>query len=341
LIAATVFMVVATAVTARSFTDASTLARVLEGGHWPWITAAVVSHAVYFVGYALLYQLAFAVVGVTSRTWPLVPVYFAGLFVNLIVPAGAGSVAFFVDDSVRRGQDGARTSIGIVLVLLLDLITLIPFVLWGVIFMMRERLFASWQVLAAACFLLYVVLLVVLLALSRRKQAWVCRVLAFCHGLLVRVLRRLRVRVPADDWPTRTAAGFCDAAGAIVARPGRLAVAALCATVLHVVEIAGLWLFVRGFGADVSVGGLVAVFALSTVLVVIVAIPQLAPVSQAFMTATFISVGIAAGPAVATTLAFRGRMLVLPLLIGLPCAWRLGRFGTRSSSSFTERGCPA
>jgi hypothetical protein len=84
---------------------------------------------------------------------------------------------------------------------------------------------------------------------------------------------------------------------------------------------------VRGFGAEIAVGGLVAVFALATVLLVIVAIPQLAPVAQAFMTATLIRVGVAAGPAVAATLAFRGRMLFLPLLLGVPCAWRMGRFG--------------
>jgi ABC-type sulfate transport system permease component len=65
------------------------------------------------------------------------------------------------------------------------------------------------------------------------------------------------------------------------------------------------------------------------VLLVIVAIPQLAPLAQAFMIATLIRVGVAAGPAVAATLAFRGLVLCLPLVLGLPFAWWIRRFGTR------------
>jgi uncharacterized membrane protein YbhN (UPF0104 family) len=325
-IAAVAFLLVATALTARSFTDASTLLRVLEDGRWPWIAAAIATNVTYFIAYAMLYKLGFAVVGVASRTRSLIPVLFAGLFVNLFVPAGAGSAALLVDDAARRGEHGARAGIGIIVVLLLDLVTLVPFVAWGVGFMAREGLLAPWQLLAAAAFAMYLVLLAALVAVSRLRPRWVHRVLAWSQRVLHRVLRR---RSAPSDWPARTAEGFSDAVGAIAANPGRLALAALWATLLHVIDLLGLWLFVRGFGADVPIGALIAVFALGIVLLVIVAIPQLAPVAQAVMTATFIHVGVAAGPAVAATLAFRGLMMVLPLVLGLPFVWWIGRFGTR------------
>jgi uncharacterized membrane protein YbhN (UPF0104 family) len=326
-------LIVVTVLTISFFTDLRTLVRVLESGRWPWIAAAIATHVVYFLAYALLYRLGFALVGVSSRTWSLVPVMFAGLFVNLMVPAGTGAAALFIDDAVRRGQNGARATVGVVLVLLLDLVTIVPFVAWGMLFLVQERMFAPWQLLAAGAFILYLVLLVALLVVSRSRQASVCRVLGWAYRVIHRVLGWIRVRGPAADWPGRTAAGFAAAAAAIAANPGRLMLAALSGIAIHVVNVFGLWLFVRGFGADVPIGGLIAAFALGIVLLAIAVIPQLAPLAQAFMTATFIGVGMAAGPAVASTLAFRGLTLGLPLLLGLPFAWRIGRLRVASIGS--------
>jgi uncharacterized membrane protein YbhN (UPF0104 family) len=318
-------LLAASALTATCFSDLGTVLRVLAGGRWAWIAAAIAIHFLYFLVYVVLYRLGFAVVGISSRTWALLPVMFAGLFVNLIVPTGAGGAAVLVDDAVRRGESAARAAVGVVLVLLLDLVTVVPFIAWAMTFVVHEHMFATWQLLAATAYVLYLVLLVALLALSRARQAAVCRVLAWCYRGLHRVLGWIRVRGPAPDWPERTAAGLADAATAIVANPGRLALAGLSGIALHVVNAFGLWLCVRGFGADVPVGGLVAAFAFGIVLHVIAVIPQLAPLAQAFMTATFIRVGMAAGPAVAAPLAFRGLMLALPIVLGMPFAWRIGR----------------
>ena len=315
----------ATALTVISFTDLRTLLHVFAGGRWPWLAVGIVTYLAYFLGYALLYQLGFAVVGVASRAPALVPVLFAGLLVNVVVPTGVGGAALFIDDAIHRGEDGARASIGVVLVLLLELITIVPFVAWGVIFLIRERIFAPWQLLAAAAFAMYLVLLAALLGVSRWRQAWVCRALRTSASVSHRVLGRLGVRGPAADWPERTAARFAEAARAIATSPGRLALAGLCGTSMHVFNILGLWLFVRGFGAHVHAGGLVAVFAMGIVLLVIVVIPQLVPIAQAFMIATFIRVGVAAGPAVATTLAFRGLRIGVPLVLGVPSALRIIR----------------
>ncbi|NVB80741.1 MAG: flippase-like domain-containing protein [Kofleriaceae bacterium] len=319
------FLVATTALTVAYFTDLKTLVRVLSGGSWPWIAAAVAVHLVYFFGYAILYRLGFAVVGISLPARSIVPVLFAGLFINLMVPTGAGAAALFVNDAVRRGHSGAHATVGVVLVLLLDLLTVVPFVIWGIAFLLHARMFESWQLLAAGAYVLYLVLLVAMIALSRIKQSAVRRALGWLSRMLHRVLGWFHRRGPADDWPERTAAGLADAAGAIVANPSRLALAALSGLAIHALHALGLWLFVVAFGAQVPVGGLVAAFSLGIVLQVIAVVPQLAPLSQAFMTATFVDVGVEAGPAVAATFAFRGILLAVPVVIGLPFAWRIGR----------------
>ncbi|HEX3758753.1 MAG TPA: lysylphosphatidylglycerol synthase transmembrane domain-containing protein [Kofleriaceae bacterium] len=325
-----VLLVAATGVVLTSFTDLRSLIHALASGHWPWIAAGVAVHAAYFVGYALLYRLGFAVVGVASRTRSLVPVLFAGLFVNVLVPAGAGAAALFIDDAARRGQNPAAAAVGVVLVLLLDVITLIPFVAWGVWYLIRADLLAAWQMVAVIAFVLYLAVLVAMLVISHRRPAWVRRVLDVARRAAARVLGWLHVHRPLDaGWAERTASHFSDAAGAILARPGRLAGAALWAIALHLINLFGLWLFVRGFDAQPPLGGMVAAFALGILLFVVVVIPQAAPVVEATMTATFIHIGVPRGRAVAVTLAFRSVNFWLPLALGLAAAWRLRKLGVR------------
>jgi uncharacterized membrane protein YbhN (UPF0104 family) len=314
-----------TAVTVAYFTDLHTLVDVLAAGCWPWIAAAVAVHLVYFFGYAILYRLGFAVVGISLPARPIVPILFAGLFINLMVPTGAGAAALFVNEAIRRGHSGAHAAIGVVLVLFLDLLTVVPFVIWGIGFLLHARMFESWQLLAAGAYVVYLVLLVAMIALSRIRQSAVRRALAWISRVLHRVLGWFHRRGPAADWPERTAAGLADAAGAIVANPGRLALTALSGIAIHALHALGLWLLVVAFGAQVPAGGLLAAFSLGIVLQVIAVVPQLAPLSQAFMAATFVDVGVAAGPAVAATFAFRGILLAVPVVIGLPFVWRIGQ----------------
>jgi uncharacterized protein (TIRG00374 family) len=328
-----VLLIAATGLVIANFTDLRTLTRALAAGSGSWIAAGAAVHAAYFVAYAALYRLGFAVVGVAARTWSLVPVMFAGLFVNVLVPSGAGAAALFIDDAARRGQNPAHAAVGVVLVLLLDLITLVPFVAWGVWFLIRADLLAAWHLLAVAAFVLYLAGLVALLAISRWRPAWIRRTLDATRRAAARVLGWLHIHRPlAADWADQTAAHFADAAAAIATRPGRLATAALWATALHLINLFGLWLFVRGFGAQPPLGGLIAAFALGIVLFVIVVIPQAAPVVEATMTATFLRVGVPPGRAVAVTLAFRGVNFWLPLALGLAAAWRLRRVGARPAA---------
>lgn len=329
-IAVAILLVAATGLVVSRFTDLRTLLRVAARGRWPWIAAGVAIHVAYFVAYAFLYRLGFAIVGVASRAWSLVPVVFAGLFVNTFVPTGAGEAALFIDDAARRGESAARAAVGVVLVLLLDLVTLVPFAAWGVWFLARAHLLAGWQLLAAGAFVLYLGALAFGLGVSRWRPAWVRRLLRGTRTAIHRAAGWLRVRAPlAADWPERTTLHFAEAGRAITVRPGRLAVAAAWATALHLINAAGLWAFLHGFGAEVPLGGLIAAFALGIVLFVIVVIPQAAPVVEAVMTATLLRVGVPAGPAVAATLAFRGVNFWLPLVLGLGFAWRIRRLGAR------------
>ena len=325
-----VLLVAATALISLDFASLTQLSRALARARWTWIAGGVAVHLAYFVAYAFLYRLGFDVVGVPSRTWSLVPLVFAGLFVNVIVPTGAGAAALFIDDAERRERGGARAAVGVVLVLVLDLATLVPFVAWGVWFLTDAGLFAGWELAATLAFALYVVALVLLLVAARWREAAVARVLGWVRRIGNRVAGWFGKRdVIGEAWSARTAAKFRNAAAAIGDRRGRVMLAALWGVVLHVINLFGLWLFVRGFGAEVALGGLVAAFAIAIVFFVVAVIPQAAPVVEATMMAIFVHLGASAGRAVDATLAFRAVNFWLPLVLGFVFAWRIRRFGQR------------
>jgi uncharacterized membrane protein YbhN (UPF0104 family) len=100
---------------ASRFTSLRQLIATLSQSRWQWLVVGVLTHVIFFYLYALLYQIGFDMVGVEGRALDLLPVYFASLFVNAVVPTGGvGGAALFVDDAARRGQSGARAAVGTV-----------------------------------------------------------------------------------------------------------------------------------------------------------------------------------------------------------------------------------
>jgi uncharacterized membrane protein YbhN (UPF0104 family) len=139
------------------FANLQNVAETLSQGLWPWVVAGFIMHFIFFFLYALLYQSGFSTVGVRSRARDLLPLVFAAVFVNAIAPtAGAGAGALFVDDAVQRGQSGARTIVGVILVLLADLGTLIPFIVAGTIFLSFQRDLRFYDTIGSIFFTIFV-----------------------------------------------------------------------------------------------------------------------------------------------------------------------------------------
>ncbi|MGA7614339.1 MAG: lysylphosphatidylglycerol synthase transmembrane domain-containing protein [Thermoanaerobaculia bacterium] len=334
-IAGRIFMIIVlvgmTALVAGHFTDFQKLAKAMSDVNWWWIAAGVLIHIAYFFGYALLYTFGFAVVGVESAALELLPVVFAGIFVNAVVPSGAGAAALFIDDAIQRGQSGSRTAIGVVLVLIIDLVTLIPFVFWGVAFLVRHHIFKTYDAIGVGVFVIYTVILVMLIVFSRWEPQWVKKILGWVRKLVSKVGGWFKhPDLLPKEWPEKIAGEFCEASMAIGRHPKMLTISILWSILVHGVNAFGLWVLVKAFGESIPAGGLVAAFGLGIVFFVIVAIPQGVAIVEAIMTLIFTSLGVDQSKAVAATLVFRSVNFWLPLVVGLLFLWKIRRFGQRS-----------
>ncbi len=316
-------------------TDLRTLAAILARGNWWWVLAATAVHVLYFVLYALLYRYSFAAAEVDSRLAELIPLLFASIFVNTVtVSAGAGAAALFIDDAVERGESGARASVAVVLVLTVDLLTLVPFLLSGMEAISTHRTLRIPGAVAGGIFLLYTTFLCVALVLAGWRPRLLHWVLTRCEAGINRI--GAHFRRPAllpDGWGERTAWQAAEASLAIFSHPRRLLLALLTGLVLHVVNLAGLYLLFLAFQQPVDLGTLLAGFGLGVISLVITLVPQGVGAAEGIMALVFTALGIPGPQAVAISLAFRGLNFWLPLLLGFFCLRSTRFFGKGGPSA--------
>lgn len=326
-----VMLVGLTVIVASRFTDLRDFLGTLAHGDWKWIAAGMLIHGAFFYAYAILYRIGFAVVGIPSRTNALFPLVFAGIFVDAVLPlGGAGSAALFVDDAARRGHSASRATVGVILVLIADLITLTPFLAWGVAFLARHHDFAVYHGIAVGMFVGYIAVLIAALVLSKRHPASLRRILGRIRSATNAIGRRFGKReLLDDDWVGRTQREFCETAQAIVRKPAMLAGMAAWAVVVHIINAGGIWALVKAFGTMIPISGLIAAFGFGFVFFVVAPIPQGAAVVEAVIALILKSLGIPKTTAVTIALLFRGANFWIPLLVGLLFFRTIRRFGER------------
>lgn len=313
----------------RSFTDFRTLLATLITGYWPWLLAAIVLHLLFFVPYAQLYHVAFATVGVASRVWELLPLVFAAIFANAVVPiGGASAAALFIDDAVRRGQSGAATAVGTVLVLISDLSTLIPFLIFGMVSLALRHDLKFYEVLGGAIFVIFVGGLCGGLFLAHWKPGWLLGLLRLGERLIDRIGRWFRrPHLLSEDWAERNAAEFTAATEALRHHPRRLAALLSLGVLVHLISLAALYMVFEAYRQPIALGPLTAGFGMGIVFWVVAIVPQGVGATEGIMTLVFMSLGIPRAEAITIVLVFRGVNFYLPLIIGFFCLRRVRAFG--------------
>jgi len=307
-----------TIVVISRFTSLKNLASTLAQARWQWVLVATAIHLTYFVLYTYMYKIGFQVVDVKSRLHTLLPIYFASTYLNAVAPTGgAAGAALFIDDANRRGQSGGRAAIGAVLVLIADLATLIPFLLFGVVYLALQDKFAFYDIIGTAIFLIFISGMSGLLVLSKTKPEWVRRFLAWVQRTVNRVGGWFKhPDLLSGEWAEHNASEFASAAGAIARSPKRLAFILGIGIVLHTLNAAGLYALFFAFQQPVRLGTLIAGFAMGIVFYVVSVVPQGLAAVEGVMALVFTSLGIPSTKAAAIILVFRGMNFWLPLLVG-------------------------
>ena len=91
------------------------------------------------------------------------------IFLNTAAPVGE---AIFVEYAAERRQSGARTAAGVILVLVVDLGTTLPFVGAGLAFLHSQGKLPSYYVIVSVLFVLVILLFIAALWLAKVRRSW-------------------------------------------------------------------------------------------------------------------------------------------------------------------------
>jgi uncharacterized protein (TIRG00374 family) len=311
------------------FTSLAQLGRTLATARWQWVLVAVLAHLVYFLCYAWLFKLAFAAVDIDSRWSEVTPVFLASLFVNAVAPSGGASGGvLWVDEANRRNRSGARTAVGLLLQLMVDMATLIPFLAYGLIFLSAQRDLQLYDIIGPAVYAAGIVFFAVILFLAWWRPHGLRRLLDWFEQTANHWSQRLRHReLLKPDWAPHTASDLRAAVRAVV-RHRRILIATLTLNfMLHSINATGLYFLFLAFGQHVQLGTLIAGFGMGIVFYVVTIVPQGLAAVEGVMALVFTSLGLPNPTAVAVVLVFRTLNYWLPLVVGAFFVHRLRVFG--------------
>lgn len=307
------------------FTQLKQLENTLAQGQWSWVLAAILLQMVYYTVFAGSYQAAFYTVGIKTRTRDLIPVTLGSLFVNVVVPAGgAGGVALFADDLSRRGKSAARAAAGVLLQLIADWASFTIILIFGLAYLFIEHDLKSYEIVAAGILLLMTIGLSSILLLGIWKPEWLHRLFGWSQRVANWLFGTLgRSLSLAEDWAQKNAEEFNQAAAAVANHPSRLLRTVAVALLAHVLDIVTLYLVFLAFNQPVSLGVLVAGYAICILFWVVSPTPQGIGIVEGMMALTFTSLGLSGAVGATVALAFRGLVFWLPMLLGFFAVQRM------------------
>ena len=284
-----------------------------------WVFIAIGLHLVFFYINAVLHYFSFATVGLKTRPLELLPVLFAALFVNAVVPTGgAAGAAVFVEYISRTGQQGARAAAGVVLALISDLVTLIPFIIYGMLFLFLRGALKFYLVIGVIIFLIYIAGLSSVLVLTFKKPELLEDIFGWIQNTANGIGKRFsHPDLISKEWADKNASDFSAGAEAITEHPKMFSLALLTGAFMHVVNIIGLYAFFLAFHRQVQPGTLVAGFSLGIIFFVIAVVPQAVGAVEGIMSLVFILLGVPNATAAIIAFTFRWVNFWIPVVAGL------------------------
>jgi phosphatidylglycerol lysyltransferase len=315
-------------------TEIQNLAQTLARGLWIWVLVAAILQVLYYVVMTASYQAAFWTVEVRGRLFDLLPVTFAALFVNVVAPTGnVSGMALWADDAARRGESPARTMAGTLLQLIVDFVTFTLVLTIGMVYLFLENDLKVYEIVGAVILFVLTLALSSVLALGLWQPELLRRLLLWLKEAANGLAKWLkRADFFDDEWVERNAAEYTDASAAIARYPGRLVRTLGITLVVHVVDLASLYVLFLAFHYPIQLWALVAGYAMGILFWIVSPTPQGIGVVEGVMTLVFTSLGVPAAVAATVTLAFRGLTFWLPLLIGFVILRWVRTFGVEERS---------
>jgi uncharacterized protein (TIRG00374 family) len=315
------------------FNELSDFSQILAQGRFQWVLVAITLQVLQYLISSASFRTAFSTVGIESRIRDLFPLFFGSMFVNVIAPAGGASGAvLFVDHAARSGQPPARAAAGLLLQLITSLIAVFIIIIAGLAYLGFQGGLQLYQIAAASYLLFAITVISLVIVLSLWRPTLLHSILDWLQHTINALMHKIhRSALFSEGWADRQARDFTAAGEAITARPAWVISTLGVLIFSHVVSLAGLYTLFLAFSETVSIGSLVAGYAVGVLFLIVSVTPQGIGIVEGIMPSVFASLGVSNAAATLTVFAFRGLTLWLPLLVGFIILRRLDVFRSREA----------
>ncbi|MCB8979366.1 MAG: flippase-like domain-containing protein [Ardenticatenaceae bacterium] len=310
------------------FSEIQTLAETLRAGRWPWVVLAAILQLGFYAATSLLYQVSFTAVGVQTHWRNLLPLTFAAVFINSTAPSGgAAGVALYVDEATRRGESGAKTAVGALLVLIADFGSFLVLLTMALATLIIQHSLLSYEIVTGIIMYLYVGGMAALLGLGLWRPKMLLRVLQMVQKGINRVGGWFRnPALVRAGWAEDNADEFAASARTIAAQPRQLLPVLWVAFLTHALDIASLYALFQAFNVTASLGVIIAGYSMTLLFWIVSPTPNGIGVVEGLMPLVYTSLGLPTAAATIITLAFRGLTFWIPFLVGFALLRRLPIF---------------
>lgn len=297
----------------------------LQRGQIGWLAVAFGLQLLTLWNQPALYYSLYRALGLQIRFGELLPVVWAGRFLDIVTPAaGLGGTALLLEDARRRRLDVGRVALANTLYFLLNFLWFAVLLLCALVLLFVWHDLKPYELAPAGVLLLGLALGIIALifvnyrpAVFERILNWLCDKINAGARLLLK--RELISRAQIGEF----VAHFVEALQVLRISKRAMARPVLHAILVDVLEIAVLGACFLAFpisknavGAPVSLELLLVGYCIGTLFLVVSITPQGLGVVEGVMAALFVGLGVPLERAAVVVLVFRGLSLWLPLFAG-------------------------
>lgn len=303
---------------ATNFTEIEQITATLQRGDWRFILLSVLLVLLWLVNMAASYKTIFHVIGIEETLGQLLILTAAATFINVIAPSGGvGGMSVFIADARQKGKTGARALVAGALFVIFDYLGFFLLLSLGLIVLFRRNILGGTEIAASVILLLMFTGMSLLLYLGFKSEQALADALAWLARAGNRLLKPLRRRKKFSEEGARSIAH--DAVGGLNElrnRPLELIYPFLLAISNKLLLLLIFFLTFKAFQVPASIGTLIAGTSLSYLFLIVSPTPYGLGVVEGVLTLALRSMYIPVSDALVITIAYRGVIFWIPLLLG-------------------------
>jgi uncharacterized protein (TIRG00374 family) len=303
---------------ASNFTEVEQITVTLQRGDWRFILLSVLLVLIWLVNMAASFKTIFHVIGIEESLGRLLILTTAATFINVVAPSGGiGGMSVFFAEARQKGKTGARSLVAGALFVIFDYLGLFALLGLGLIVLFRRNILSGTEITASIILLFMFTGMSLLLYLGFKSEQALADALAWLARAGNRLLKPFRRRKEFSEEGARSIAH--DAVGGLNElrnRPLELIYPLLLALSNKLILLLIFFLTFKAFQVPASIGTLIAGTSLSYLFLIVSPTPYGLGVVEGVLTLVLRSMYIPVSDALVITIAYRGVILWVPLLLG-------------------------